>query len=214
MTPSLTGGRTIRKLVSDPDELDMIRANQLDLDRALVLVIDLQAQLLPTIGRHGAIVSATCKLLEGTSVFSLPVLATEQYPKGIGPTVPEIRRRLKALDAQVFEKNTFSACDDLNIAEELRRIDRPQVIIAGIEAHICVQQTALDLRTMDYDVFVCADAVGSRGRIDCEQALHRMRQADVLVTTVESVLFELCNQCDTDRFKGMLEVIKAHPPAD
>ncbi len=214
MTPSLTGGRTIRKLVSVPDELDMIRANQLDIDRAFVLIIDLQAQLLPTIGRHGAIVTATCKLLEGTTVFSLPVLATEQYPKGIGHTVPEVRRRLKALDAEVFEKNTFSACDDPNIGEALRRIDRPQVIMAGIEAHICVQQTALDLRTMDYDVFVCADAVGSRGRMDYEQALHRMRQADVLVTTVESVLFELCNQCDTDRFKGMLEVIKAHPPAD
>ena len=132
----------------------MIRANQLDVDHALVLVIDLQAQLLPAIGRHGAIVTATCKLLEGTSVFSLPVLATEQYPKGIGRTVPEIRRRLKALDAHVFEKNTFSACDDPNISEAMRRIDRPQVILAGIEAHVCVQQTALDLRTMDHDVFV------------------------------------------------------------
>ena len=192
----------------------MIRANQLDIDRALVLVIDLQAQLLPTIGRHGTIVTATCKLLEGTSVFSLPVLATEQCSKGIGHTVPEVRRRLKALDARVFEKNTFSACDDPNIGEALRRIDRPQAIIAGIEAHICGQQTALDLRTMDYDVFVCADAVGCRGRVDYEQGLHRMRQAGVLVTTVESVLFELCDRCDTDRFKGMLEVIKAHPPAD
>lgn len=192
----------------------MIRPNQLDIDHALVLVIDLQAQLLPAIGRHAAIVAATCKLLEGTSVFSLPVLATEQYPKGIGHTVPEVRRRLKALDGQVLEKNSFSACGDPTIGEALRRIDRPQIIMAGIEAHICVQQTALDLRTMDYDVFVCADAVGSRGRMDYEQALHRMRQAGVLVTTVESTLFELCARCDTDRFKGMLEVIKAHPPAE
>ena len=82
----------------------------------------------------------------------------------------------------------------------------------GIEAHVCVQQTVLDLVTMDYDVFVCADGIGSRSDFDYDVALHRMRQEGAFVTTVEAVLFELCNRCDTDEFKAMLEVIKASPP--
>ena len=78
-------------------------------------------------------------------------------------------------------KDTFSACDDESVRRAIRAIDRPQVILIGIEAHVCIQQTALDLRAMDYDVFVCADAVGSRGRFDYDCALQRMRQAGALV---------------------------------
>ena len=85
-------------------------------------------------------------------------------------------------------------------------------VVAGIEAHICVQQTCLDLLSMEYDVFVCADAVGSRGRLDFDLALARLRHEGAHVTTVESVLFELCNRCDTKRFKDLLDIIKANPP--
>ena len=192
----------------------MLRANGLDVDRAFVLVIDIQEKLLPFIRHHERVVAAGRELLEGVRVFELPVLATEQYPKGIGRTVPQIREGLEANRATVLEKMTFSACGERAIREAIQEIDRPQVIVIGIEAHVCVQQTVLDLRAMDYDVFVCADAIGSRGRLDYEQSLHRMRQEGALVTTVESALFELCNRCDTEQFKAMLEVIKAHPPAD
>ncbi len=192
----------------------MIRANQLDVDRAMVLVIDVQEKLLPAVLRHDRVVAATCKLLEGVAVFDLPVLATEQYPKGIGPTVPEIRSRLASCGAEILEKPTFSACGEGPVREALRRIDRPQIILIGIEAHVCVQQTALDLRAMDYDVFVCADAVSSRGRLDLKHALHRMRQEGAFVTTVESALFELCIRCDAEPFREMLDVIKAYPPGD
>ena len=93
-------------------------------------------------------------------------------------------------------------------------MDRPQVILMGIEAHVCVQQTALDLCAMDYHVFVCADAVGSGRRLDFKCALHRMRQAGAFITTVESVLFELCRRCDTRDFKKMLDIIKTAPATD
>lgn len=192
----------------------MIRAQQLDADRAMVLVIDLQEKLLPFVLRSAQVQTATCKLLEGVRVFGLPVVATEQYPKGIGRTVVPVRKRLEGCGATILEKPTFSACGEAPIREAMRQIDRPQVIIVGIEAHVCVQQTALDLRAMDYDVFLCADAVSSRGRLDLEQALHRMRQEGAFVTTVESTLFELCNRCDTIHFKEMLEVIKAYPPGE
>lgn len=147
-------------------------------------------------------------------VFDLPVLATEQYPKGIGRTHAAIRECLEASRATVLEKMTFSAWAEPAVREAILSIDQPQVIMIGIEAHVCVQQTTLDLLSRDYDVFVCADAVGSRGRIDYERSLERMRQEGAWVTTVESVLFELCNRCDTPRFKAMLEVIKETPPAD
>ncbi len=191
----------------------MLRGDQLDVDRAFTLLIDLQEKLLPSIGDHQRVISAVEKLLDGVRIFDLPVLATEQYPKGLGRTHPSIRRRLEACGAKVLMKATFSACDEEAVRRAIRAIDRPQVILIGIEAHVCVQQTALDLRTMDYDVFVCADAVGSRGPVDYEMSLARMRQEGAIVTTVEAVLFELCNRCDTARFKAMLEVIKATPPA-
>ena len=191
----------------------MLRPDQLDVDRAMVLVIDVQEKLLPSIVGGEGVVAAGRKLLEGAAVFELPVLVTEQYPKGLGATHATIRAALAESRARVLEKPMFSAWADGNVREALLALDRPQIIVTGIETHVCVQQTALDLRSRDYDVFVCADAVGSRGRVDHETALDRMRQAGVLVTTVESALFELCERCDTSRFKAMLEVIKANPPA-
>ena len=192
----------------------MLRADQLDADRAFVFVIDLQEKLLPLIPSHERIIATARKLLDGTRVFELPVLATEQYPKGLGRTHPSIREALEASRATLLEKPTFSACGDKAVRDAIDTIDRPQAIVIGIEAHVCVQQTALDLLAMDYDVFVCADAVGSRGRLDYETSLSRMRQEGAFVTTVESVLFELCNRCDTAQFKEMIEVIKAMTPAD
>ncbi len=192
----------------------MLRAGQLDIDRAFAFVIDLQEKLLPLIPNHERIIASGRKLLDGIRVFELPVLATEQYPKGLGRTHPSIREALEESRATVLEKPTFSACGDKVVREALAAIDRPQAIVIGIEAHVCVQQTTLDLLAMDYDVFVCADSVGSRGRLDYETSLTRMRHDGAFVTTVESVLFELCNRCDTAQFKEMIEVIKATPPSD
>ncbi len=192
----------------------MYRADQLDVDRACLLVIDLQEKLLPLIASHERIVQSSIKLIEGVCIFGLPVIVTEQYPKGIGSTDQSIRAALEKSHATILEKPTFSAWAHPPVVDVLLEIDRPQVIVLGIEAHVCVQQTVLDLLSRDYDVFVCADAVGSRGRMDYDRSLDRMRQGGALITTVESVLFELCNRCDTPQFKTMIEVIKAYPPAD
>jgi len=192
----------------------LLRPNHLDVDRTCVLVIDLQEKLLPLIRDGQRIIAAARKLLDGVNVFNLPVLATEQYAAGLGHTDATIQEALDRCTGTVLEKPSFSACGEPSVRDALRTIDRPQVIVVGIETHVCVQQTTLDLATMDYDVFVCADAVGSRGRLDHERALDRMRQAGAMVTTVESALFELCGRCDTPEFKAMLKVIKASPPAE
>jgi len=192
----------------------MMRPDQLVPASACVLVIDVQEKLLPLIRHHERMVKACLKLLRGTTVFSLPVLATEQHPKGLGSTVVPVREALDAAQARVLEKPTFSAWADPVCREVMIVLDRPQVIVVGIEAHVCVQQTTLDLLSRDYDVFVCADAIGSRGRLDYKRALERLRQAGAQVTTVESVLFELCHRCDTAAFKGLLDVIKTSPPPE
>lgn len=192
----------------------MWRADQLDADRACVLVIDVQEKLLPLIGRGDAIVAAGVKLLEAGRVFELPVVATEQYPKGIGRTVEAIGGELSRGGGTVIEKSTFSAWAEPAVREAMLTLDRPQAILIGIEAHVCVQQTALDLVSRDYEVFVCADGVGSRFAEDYSISLERMRCEGVHVTTVESVLFELCQSCDTPRFKAMIEIIKQSGPGD
>lgn len=190
----------------------MLRPDRLDGDRAFVLVIDIQTSLLPLIFNRDQIVQCTRKLLQAARIFELPVLATEQYPQGIGSTDERVAAELQACDAELLEKLTFSSCGEEPLRAALNRIDRPQVVVVGIEAHVCVQQTVLDLLAMDYDVFVCADAVGSRSPFDYERALSRMQHQGAAVTTAESAMFELCERCGTDSFKTMLKVIKAFPP--
>jgi len=192
--------------------MTIVRSDQLDAPEALVLVIDIQEKLVPLIRHHESMVATCAKLLEGVRPFDLPVVATQQYPKGLGCTVRPIQRLLETAAATILEKPTFSAWAHEPVREVLLQLDRTQIIVAGIESHVCVQQTVLDLLSRDYNVFVCADAVGSRGRIDHDTALRRMTQAGAFVTTVESVLFELCHRCDTPQFKSLIEVIKATPP--
>jgi len=187
----------------------MLNALRLDADQAMLLVIDVQSKLLPLIEGRQEVTFQIQQLLRGVRIFDLPVLATEQYPEGIGSTVPPVAELLTGSSAPVLEKDAFSACGDDQVREALRRIDRPQVIVCGIEAHVCVLQTTLDLVSMDHRVYICADAVGSRRRLDWQWGLSRMQQAGAVVTTTESALFELCERCRTARFKQLLGLIKA-----
>jgi len=189
-----------------------MRPSQADPDRAFVLVIDMQEKLLPTVRNQDRVIAAARKLLRAVRPFHLPVLATEQYPLGLGKTDRLIGRPLEEIEAPVIPKMTFSAWAEPTVREAIIGIDRPQVIIVGVETHVCVQQTVLDMLSRDYGVFVCADAVGSRGRNDYERSLERMRQEGAWVTTTESVLFELCGRCDAAAFKAMLELVKQNPP--
>ncbi|HNQ23329.1 MAG TPA: isochorismatase family protein [Phycisphaerae bacterium] len=191
----------------------MLRPDKLEIDRAMVLEIDLQDKLLPFIRHRQDVLAQSRKLIDGAKVFGLPVLATEQYPHGLGTTDAGIRAGLDAAGATIMSKMTFSSLAEPAVRKAVDGLDRPQVIVLGIETHVCVQQTVLDLRVLDYQVYVCADAVGSRAKIDYRQALRRMQQAGAFITTVESVLFELCHRCDTPQFKALLPVVKATPPS-
>lgn len=189
------------------------RSDQLDPDLAMVLVVDMQTKLLPLIRHQKQIIAMTQSLLDGARLFDLPVIATEQYPKGIGATVAEVGEKLIACGATPIEKATFSVWGQASARDAILAVDRPQVLVCGIEAHVCVQQSVLDLLSRDYKVFVLADAIGSRGKAAYKTATGRMTHAGACVTTVESALFELCNRCDSEKFKGLLDIVKRFPPA-
>ncbi len=187
----------------------MLNTMRLNTDQAMLLVIDMQTKLLPLIDNMERVLETSCLLVRAAELFELPVIVTEQYPKGIGPTVAELVGVLEPINPATMEKASMSVCGEEPIRERLREIDREQIIICGIEAHVCVQQSVLDLLAMDYQVHVCADAVGSRAAIDYKMALHRMRQSGATVTTAETVLFELIERCDAEKFKPMLELVKS-----
>jgi len=175
-------------------------------DDALLLVVDVQERLLPYIHDGAAVVAQCVRMLRAAREFPLPILVSEQYPKGLGPTNPEVAAA--AGDAPRIEKNTFSVLADEAARERVLACQRAQVLLVGIEAHVCVAQTALDLVTLGLRPVVLADAVGSRRPLDRDVALARLRDAGVLVTTVEAALFELLALAGTDLFKRIAPLVK------
>jgi len=185
---------------------------------SLLLIVDVQERLIPKIVDHADVVDGCLRLIRAASVCEIPITATEQYPAGLGPTVPAISQALQnaagspapAVDpCRIVEKLRFSAAEATGWpAAGDRDDDRIQVVVAGIEAHICVLQTALDLMAGGYRVAVAADATGSRRSIDRDIAWNRLRDSGAILTTVESVLFEWCEQAGTDRFRMMRDLVK------
>lgn len=171
-----------------------------------LLVIDIQEKLLPVIHDFQAVEQQIKRMVDGAAVLKLPVLVTEQYRKGLGGTVPEVEARFKNV-VHREEKMRFSACTP-GLRQQLAALRGGHVLVCGIEAHICVLQTCLDLVEAGLVVGVVADAVGSRRPIDRDTALERLVQSGVVPVTVESVLLEMAQQAGTDLFKALLPVIR------
>jgi nicotinamidase-related amidase len=173
-------------------------------DTAL-LVIDVQDKLIPKVAGAAVVVRNVAFLLDAARLLQMPVLATEQYPKGLGPTVPEV---LKRLPERPPDKLAFSCCAVPSVVETLHREARPKVVLAGIEAHVCVLQTALDLLAQDFRVYIPVDAVGSRYDIDKDVALKRLEHAGAILTTSEGVVFECTGSASHPAFKGISALIQ------
>jgi len=187
----------------------MPHLNMLESASAALVVVDVQEKMLAAIGSDAPdeTVNRILRLIAAAAVFDLPVLATEQYPRGLGSTDPRIAKALN--DAALrFEKATMSCWRDEPFRQALQATDREQIILCGIETHVCIQQTALDLIRVDYQVFVPADAVASRFERDKSPAIDRMRAAGAQITSAEAVLFELIERCDHPRFKDVLKLVK------
>jgi nicotinamidase-related amidase len=169
-----------------------------------LLVIDVQDKLLPKIPGADALTLNIAFLIDAARLLDMPVQATEQYPKGLGPTVPELARRLPERP----DKVAFSSCAAAGVVEAFHRAARPKVVLAGIETHVCVLHTALDLLALDFRVFVPVDAVGARYRIDHDTALRRLEQAGAVLTTAEGCAFEWVGGAGHARFKEISRLVQ------
>lgn len=169
-----------------------------------LLVIDVQEKLMPLIPDASAVVRNIAFLVDGARLLDMPVQATEQYPKGLGSTVAELVARLPDRP----EKVAFSCCAIPAVIEKFRTAGRPKILLAGIESHVCVQQTALDLLALDFRVYIAADAVSSRYRIDHDFALQRLQRAGCILVTSEAALFEWVGAASHPRFKNISALVQ------
>jgi nicotinamidase-related amidase len=172
----------------------------------VALVIDIQEKLFPHIDNHPDI-KTNCKILmSGLKVLGIPVVVTEQYPKGLGSTIKDISHLIK--DFSPIEKLSFSCCGEKKFIEALHDYGKRNIIICGIETHVCVLQTVMDLIERGYHPVIIEDCVSSRKPSDRETAIKRMAREGVIITTYESILFELCEVAGTDQFKQISRLLK------
>jgi nicotinamidase-related amidase len=174
--------------------------------RAGLVVVDVQERLLPAIFEHQRVVQNTLRLIQGAAILKVPIFATEQYPKGLGPTVPEVAAAIPGFAP--MEKLAFSACGAAGFVTALKKRKVSETVLCGIEGHVCVTQTCLDLLEKGFRVFVAADAVSSRTPENYRVGLDRMRAAGAVIVSTEMVLFELLERAGTDEFKQILNLVR------
>lgn len=170
------------------------------------LVIDLQEKLFPHMVQKEELLRRISILLEGLRVLDVPLVLTEQYPKGLGPTLQPLTRLLK--DEQAIEKISFSCCGEPAFMDHIAALDRDTLLICGIEAHVCVLQTVVDLLDQGYRPVVVEDCISSRNPADLRVAVERMRSEGAVITTCESILFELARVAGTVQFKAISRLVK------
>jgi isochorismate hydrolase len=172
---------------------------------AALVVIDVQEKLMNVMSRRAEMMASLQKLIGAAGVLKLPTLVTAQYTKGLGPVCKEIAEAAPGITP--MEKMAFSCCGSEEFVRAMKDLRRQRIILCGIEAHVCVQQTAFDLMK-DYIVYVCTDAIGSRQWHDHKVAVERMRDCGAIITTVESAVFELVREAGTAQFKQILPLFK------
>ncbi len=188
----------------------------LDVRRSIVLVIDLQGKLMEMIERPALVVAATIRLLKLAGLFEIPVIMTEQYPRGLGHTHPGVRAAFDSLATpkRFCEKTSFGCCGDAGFEGLFKELhpgldpSRQQIVVAGIEAHVCVMQTVLELLRQGSQVHLCWECVSGRGAEYRRHALDRMAQAGAILTNHESVGFEWARDKNHACFKAMSGLFK------
>ncbi len=179
----------------------------------LTLIIDYQERLMPILQDREKFISNSVFFIKGLKVLNIPMLTTEQYPKGLGKTVEPVQNAMGG-SMEVYEKTEFSCCDNLEIMEKIKSFDREFVILAGAETHVCMLQTALDLMANDFIPVVISDCTASSSRFEKESALSRLRSHGAVITTAESILFELCRKSGTQEFKELSRLVKERQKQD
>ena len=177
----------------------------LERDSTAFVLVDLQVKLLAAIHAKDALVANAAKLVRGMRALDVPIVWTEQNPRGLGPTLPEIA---DLLPGEPIVKFSFSCCREPSFADAVARLGRKQIVLAGMETHVCVWQTAADLLADGYEVHIVADAVSSRTPQNREIGIQKARDAGAVVTSVEAALFELLGVAEGPTFKEILKIVK------
>jgi nicotinamidase-related amidase len=192
--------------VTAPEPKPDVDRFRLKKDELQLLIIDVQERLVAAMPEGDKVVANVGHLLALSKMFSIPVVATEQYPKGLGPTVPALAEAIAGV--KPVEKLEFSCLGQCEVAKRVTASGRRHVAVAGMETHVCVLQTCMDLLADGYVVHVVRDAVCSRSEEDKDNALEMMRDAGAVITTTETVLFQVLEKAGSDEFKAISKRIK------
>lgn len=197
-------------MTSSPISPPLTRSTEmLSCGETALLVIDMQTKLLPAMRSGAALVHNVQRLVQGTQLLGVPTFATQQYPLGLGPTIPELAPSLP----KCWDKRAFSIGECGELIAELKSQGIFKVLVCGIETHVCVAQSVLDLLSNGFRTFVAVDATSSRFAFDAEIALRRLDSAGATLVTTESALFEFCQTSEHPHFKAISKLVKEAPPA-
>lgn len=178
----------------------------LEIENVVLLIVDIQGKLAHLMDKKELLFKNVQKLIKGIRTLGIPILWVEQNPQGLGSTIPEIKALLS--DIHPISKMSFSSCRNDRFLQSLNALSRKQILISGIEAHICIYQTAIDLVDIGYEVQVVTDAVSSRSPENKEIGLQRMRDFGVSLTSVETALFELLKVAEGEQFREIIRIVK------
>ncbi len=179
---------------------------RIERDESVAVIVDVQENLFHTVRKHEHLAVNLVILIKGLNALGVPLLRTQQYTKGLGPTVQQVDEALGAVP--VIEKISFSCCDEPSFNDALAATGKKLVVLAGIEAHVCVLQTAVDLQRTGYTPIVVEDCTSSRKENDRRSAMIRLQAEGIRIATYESILFELCRYAGSGIFKEILGLIK------
>ena len=175
-------------------------------ENAVLVVVDVQGRLATLMHEKELFFENLVRIIRGAQVLNIPVIWNEQLPDKLGETIPQIKEILKEMSPLV--KNTFSCCGNRDFSDQLAALKRKQVLLTGMETHVCVYQTAADLLRQDYEVHLVADAVSSRSYENKKIGLEAMRERGARITSVEMALFEILQTAEGDEFKQIINIVK------
>ena len=178
----------------------------LKVEDAVLIVVDVQGKLATLMHENEDLFDNLARITQGAWILGLPILWNEQLPDKLGETIPEIKNALEGAAPMV--KKTFSCCGNTGFVADLERLERRQVLLVGIESHVCVYQTARDLLRAGYEVFLVTDAVSSRTPENKQAGIEAVRAAGARLTSVEMALFEMLQTAEGDRFRKISKLVK------
>ena len=179
----------------------------LSADKAALLIVDIQEKFLPVVFAAERLIKKTAALIEAAKLLELPIVVSEQYPKGLGSTVKALSDIIPE-SAVRLEKSAFGCLGDQGIADHLKSLGRSQIMVCGLEAHVCVNQTVHQLLAAKYQVHLIEDALATRDPVNLEIGVRKMRDAGALPSCVEMAIFELMQDCKHPKFKAIQALIK------